>query len=256
MFQAIILGIIQGITEFLPISSTAHLVLVPKLFGWENQLLHSLSFDVALHLGTLLSVIVTLYADIISMLRTRRRLIVLILAATVPAGLAGLAFEDYVSGVLRSPALIALTLVVFGVVMYLSERFRKTKNMDKLSIRDALMIGVAQAVAIVPGVSRSGITISAGLAAGLKRDEAARFSFLLSIPVIAGAAMLEARHMAWAGTDTEVALIAAGFAASFVTGMVVLRSLIRFLKSFTLNVFVYYRFVLAGVIIGWLWIAT
>jgi len=256
MFQAIILGIIQGITEFLPISSTAHLVLVPRLLGWENALLHSLSFDVALHVGTLLSVVVTLYADIVGILKTRRRLIVLIVAATVPAAAAGLLLEDYVSGVFRSPALIAGTLVVFGIVMYLSERFKKTRTMDKLNLRDAIFIGAAQALAIVPGVSRSGITISAGLASGMRREEAARFSFLMSIPVIAGAAVLEGRHLIGAQANTDMALVGAGFLASFVTGVVTIKFLINYLKSFTLNAFVYYRFVLAGVIIGWLWLGT
>ncbi|KKM05938.1 hypothetical protein LCGC14_1748980, partial [marine sediment metagenome] len=250
MFEAIILGVVQGVTEFLPISSTAHLVLLPKLFGWEDELLSSLSFDVALHVGTLLSVIVCLYGDITDILGKHRRLLLLIAAATVPAGLAGVTLDDYVSGVFRSPALIAGALVVFGIVMYLSERFRQHKPMKDISWGDAIFIGAAQALALVPGVSRSGITISAGLARGVKRDEAAKFSFLLSIPVIAGAAVLEGRHLFNNSADTDLALVGAGFIASFVTGVVAIKLLIRYLQKFTLNAFVYYRFVLAGVIMG------
>ncbi|MCK4910248.1 MAG: undecaprenyl-diphosphate phosphatase, partial [Thermodesulfovibrionales bacterium] len=143
MFEAIILGIVQGITEFLPISSTAHLVLLPKLFGWENQLLSSLSFDVALHVGTLLSVLVCLYEDIIDMMRNNRKLILLIAGATVPAGVAGVFLDDYVSGAFRDPALIAGTLVVFGIVMFLSERFRQHRTMDSFTWGDALFVGCA-----------------------------------------------------------------------------------------------------------------
>lgn len=256
MFEAIILGIVQGITEFLPISSTAHLVLLPKLFGWEDELLSSLSFDVALHVGTLFSVLVCLYEDIIDMMRNNRKLILLIVGATVPAGVAGVFLNDYVSGAFRSPALIAGTLVIFGVVMYLAERFKQHKSMKKLSWGDAVFIGVAQALALVPGVSRSGITISAGLARGVKREEAAKFSFLLSIPVIAGAAVLEGRHLFADGAQTDMALVGAGFVASFITGVAAIKFLIRYLTKFSLNAFVYYRFVLAGVIIGWLWLAN
>ena len=256
MFEAIILGIVQGITEFLPISSTAHLVLLPKLFGWEDELLSSLSFDVALHVGTLLSILVCLYGDIMDMLKKNRRLILIIVVATVPAGLAGVTMDDYISGVFRSPALIAGSLVLFGIVMYLAERFKQTRPMKSLSWGDAVFIGAAQAIALVPGVSRSGITISAGLARGVKRDEAAKFSFLLSIPVIAGAALLEGRHLFGSSQDTDMALVGAGFIASFLTGMVAIKLLIRYLKNFTLKAFVYYRFVLAGVIMGWLWLTV
>ena len=128
--------------------------------------------------------------------------------------------------------------------------------MKKLSWGDAIFIGAAQALALVPGVSRSGITISAGLARGMKRDQAARFSFLLSIPVIAGAAVLEGRHLFDSAGDTDMALVGAGFAAAFITGVVTIKLLIQYLKKFTLNAFVYYRFVLAGVIVGWLWLAN
>jgi undecaprenyl-diphosphatase len=254
MFEAIILGIVQGITEFLPISSTAHLVLLPRLFGWEDALLSSLPFDVALHVGTLLSVLVCLYEDILDILRSNRRLAYLIVGATVPAGLAGVFLNDYVGGVFRSPALIAVMLVLFGIVMYLAERFKQHKSMKKLTWGDAIFIGFAQALALMPGVSRAGITISAGLARGVKREEAARFSFLLSIPVIAGAAVLEGRHLFNGNVETDFALVGAGFLASFVTGVGAIKFLIKYLAKFSLNAFVYYRFILAGVIIGWLWL--
>jgi undecaprenyl-diphosphatase len=256
MFEAIVLGVVQGLTEFLPISSTAHLVIVPRLFGWDGELVNSLGFDVALHAGTLLSVLVCLRKDIADMLRARSRLLWMIAAATVPAALAGLFLEDYVSGVFRSPGLIAGTLVLFGIVMYVSERFGGRGSIASMKWTDAMIIGCAQALALVPGVSRSGITISAGLVRGIRRDEAARFSFLLSIPVIAGAGGLEGRHLLSGPGGTDMALVAAGFSASFITGAAAIRFLLKFLRDYTLNVFVYYRFMLAGVILGWLWLAT
>jgi undecaprenyl-diphosphatase len=255
MLNAIILGIVQGITEFFPISSTAHLVLLPKFFKWEG-LLDSLQFDVALHAGTLVSLLLCFREDIISILTKRRELIAPLIVGTIPAGIAGVAFNDYVEHTFRSPALIAVMLVVFGLVMYGAERFKKTRSFASVGLLDALVVGLAQAVALVPGVSRSGITISAGLARGMKRDEAARFSFLLSIPVIGGATLLEGRKLFDGSMDVDLGLVAAGFAASLVTGVVAIQFLLGFLKRHSLNAFVIYRFILAGVIVGWLWLGA
>jgi|Deesub1362A_J573_1020465.scaffolds.fasta_scaffold00168_17 undecaprenyl-diphosphatase len=253
MFEAIVLGIIQGITEFFPISSTAHLVILPWLFEWSGDV-NTLTFDVALHAGTLTSLLVCFWNDLKDMVKKSRRLLFLIVIGTVPAGLAGFYLHDYVEGVLRGPKTIAAMLVVFGFVMLFAERFRDGKNLKGLSFIDAVFIGLAQAVALVPGVSRSGITISAGLMRGVKRHEAARFSFLLSIPVIAGATVLEGRKLFGAPQEYNLVLFAVGFITSMITGVIAIKFLLKYLKRHTLNAFVVYRFVLAGMIVGWLWL--
>jgi undecaprenyl-diphosphatase len=255
MFEAVLLGIVQGVTEFFPISSTAHLVLLPWLFQWTG-LVDSLEFDVALHAGTLASLLICFRRDIASMLRTRRRLLWLIALGTVPAGVAGLTLDDYVSGPLRSPEVIALMLVVFGVVMYLADRAGKRKRLEGIGVVDALFIGVAQAVALVPGVSRSGVTISAGLMRGVRREEAARFSFLLSMPAVLGATLLEGGDLLEGSGGADLELVAAGFCSALVTGVLAITFLLRYLKTHNLNLFVLYRFVLAGAILGWLWLGA
>ena len=257
MVQAIILGVIQGLTEFLPISSTAHLVLVPEFLGWDDALLTSLPFDVALHAGTFLSVLICFRRDIVEMLTTDRRRLWLLALATVPAGVAGLTLEDYVSGVLRGPGVIGAMLIAFGAVMLVSDRVgTRSRALASMGVRDALVIGLCQALALVPGVSRSGATISARLFMGMRREEAARFSFLLSLPVIAGAVLLEGRKLfttaAAPGGSVDMALVSAGFAASFVTGILAIRFMLRFLVDHRLDAFVVYRFVLGGFIFGWL----
>lgn len=255
MLEAIILGVVQGITEFFPVSSTAHLVLIPWIFNWDG-LVNSLPFDVALHAGTLMSLLVCFKKDIVEMTRKKRKLIFLIGIGTVPAVVGGLALYPYISGSLRNPRIIALMLVVFGLVMYAAERYsgKKRRNIDKLGVMDAVFVGLAQAVALVPGVSRSGVTISAGLALGMRREEAARFSFLLSMPVVAGAILYEGKRLLQGGDDYQWGLMAVGFAVSFVTGVGAIKFLLGFLKSHNMNGFVIYRFVLAGAIIGWIWL--
>jgi undecaprenyl-diphosphatase len=259
MFQSIILGIVQGLTEFLPVSSTAHLVVLPMLFGWDGDLVNSLSFDVALHAGTLLSVLYCFYPDLLEMLRDRKKrpMVRLLVVGTIPAGLAGVTMHDHISGALRSPWVIVASLVVFAVVMYAADRYgRRKRGLVSMNTGEAIWIGLAQAVALVPGVSRSGITISAALERGFKRREAARFSFLLSIPVIAGAAVLEAPGaFSSGGLDAGAGPIAAGFLSAFVTGVVAIRFMLNLLQSRGLGIFVIYRFILAGVIGGWLWLA-
>jgi len=258
MFHAVIMGIVQGLTEFLPVSSTAHLVMLPLLFQWDGRLLNSLSFDVALHAGTLMSVLVSFYPDLIAMVRDpkKRPMIKLLAVATVPAGLAGVALHDYISGALRSPWVIVVSLVFFGLVMYAADRLGRRKRMlGSMRTGEALWVGIAQAVALVPGVSRSGITISAALERGFNRREAARFSFLLSIPVIAGAALLEAPKAFSVGLDAGGGAVVAGFLSAFATGVIAIRFMLSFLEKRGLGVFVVYRFILAGLIGGWLWLA-
>ncbi|NLI29479.1 MAG: undecaprenyl-diphosphate phosphatase, partial [Nitrospiraceae bacterium] len=193
LFQAIVLGLVQGLTEFLPVSSTAHLILFPWLFGWQGDV-NTLTFDVALHGGTLLALLICFYRDWVDMLLHDRKMLFTILAAIVPAGVAGIAFHDIVEHTLRSPLVIAGSLVLFGWLMIVAEKTGKQAK-RKVSFMDAMIIGCAQAIALIPGTSRSGITITAGLFSNIKRETAARFSFLLSTPVIGGATLLECRKL-------------------------------------------------------------
>lgn len=247
------MGIIQGLTEFLPVSSTAHLVLVRWFSGWENGLINSLAFDVALHAGTLLSLIICLRKDIAGILKNDRRLLLFITAGTLPAAAAGVFWGDVIEGALRSPAIIAAALVVFGFLMIVAEGFQKTRGMDSLRLGDVMIIGLAQAVALVPGVSRSGITISAALMLGLKREASARFAFLLSIPVIGGATLYEAGKLASDPGGYEAGIFLTGLAASALSGIAAIKFLLSYLRNHPLHSFAYYRFVLAFIIAGWLW---
>ncbi len=253
MFESIVLGIVQGVTEFFPISSTAHLVLLPWVFGWGGDL-DTLTFDVALHAGTLMSLFICFRKDIRNMLRKDYRLLMLIAIGTVPAGFAGLYLRDYVASELRSPVVIAASLVVVGCVMYGSEKLGRNRTVKGLGVLDAILIGIAQAVALVPGVSRSGITISAGLMRGMKRHEALRFSFLLSMPAIGGATVLEGSKLLSDAGQYDLGLFAVGFCTSLATGVIAIKFMLMYLKTHTMNVFVIYRVVLAGVILGWIWL--
>jgi undecaprenyl-diphosphatase len=247
--KAAILGIVQGLTEFLPVSSTAHLVLFPWFFGWGGEL-DSLSFDVALHGGTLLALLACFYRDWIRIITKERRLLFFIIIASIPAGVAGILLHKAVEHSLRSPVIIAVSLVIVGLVMLLAERYnRPDKDMegDRFTLLDSIFIGVAQAIALIPGVSRSGITITAGLFRNLDRESAARFSFLLSMPVIFGATLLEGRKLL-KNPSIHGDLFVVGVVSSFASGFVAIRFLLRFLKNHPLNIFVYYRFLLAGVI--------
>lgn len=255
MKEAIIMGIVQGLTEFLPVSSTAHLILFPWFFGWSGQL-DTLTFDVALHAGTLLSLVICFWRDWLDLFLKKHRLLVLIMAASVPAGLAGFLLNDYVERTFRSPYIISASLVVFGFFMLLSERAKKANNLDHVTFADAVAIGIAQAVALLPGVSRSGITISTGLFRGLERESSARFSFLLSTPIVAGATLLHARKLISGYGDQDLGLFIAGFISSAVTGFAAIKFLLSFFRKHPMHVFVYYRFALAGVIIAGIWLRT
>lgn len=253
MIEALILGIVQGLTEFLPVSSTAHLVLFPWFFHWGGEL-DTLTFDVALHAGTLLSLIICFWKDWVELVFKKQKLFMLIILASVPAGIAGLLLNDYVEHAFRSPYIIAATLVIFGGVILIAEKMNKTRTVDSVDLVDALIIGLAQAVALIPGVSRSGITISAGLFRGLEREASARFSFLLSTPIIAGATLLHARKLVNTSADHNMSLFLIGFIAAAVSGFAAIKFLLRFLKKHPLNVFAYYRFGLAVVIIAGIWL--
>jgi len=253
MIEALILGIVQGITEFFPVSSTAHLILLPWFFKWGGDL-DTLTFDVALHGGTLLALVLCFWKDWIEMLRHKRRLFYLIILASVPAGVVGFFFNDFVEESLRNPYIISLALVLGGIVMFLSEKMLKNRSLENLNLPDAMVIGIAQAIALIPGVSRSGITISAGLFRGLDRSSSARFSFLLSTPIIAGATLLHAKKMMTGPANYDLNLFMVGIAASAITGYAAIRFLMSFFKKYSLNAFVYYRFFLAAVIIAGIWL--
>lgn len=258
LLQHIILGIVQGITELLPISSTAHLALVPWFLGWQDP---GLSLTVALHGGTLLAVLIYFWRDWMKMaqvclhaLYTRssqsgeEKLLLLIVIATIPGALAGYFLEDYAETIFRSPLLIAGALAGFSFVIIAAEKLGKqTMQADGLSLRKALFIGLLQACAIIPGVSRSGATISGGLFAGLRRAEAARFSFLMSAPIIAGALFAMLPEIIAQGLVTGAFF--AGITSAFLSGLAAIAFLMRFVQLHTLWVFVYYRLILAGIIV-------
>ncbi|HQT92738.1 MAG TPA: undecaprenyl-diphosphatase UppP [Candidatus Kryptobacter bacterium] len=262
--ESIILGIIQGLTEFLPISSTAHLVIVPDLFDWNAPLLNSLTFDVALHLGTLLAVVTYFFKDTVDLITgfvrgltkksfnsdPKARFSLLVFLGTIPAGVFGVLLEKWVETKFRTPAVLATSLVVIGVVMWYAEKLAKRiKKTDSMTIKDALIIGFSQALALVPGTSRSGITISSGLFLGYDREEAARFSFLLSIPVIAGAAILKLRIFIHGIPAGDLAPLVFGTIFSALFGFLAIKYFMRYLHRHTMNVFVWYRFLFAAVII-------
>ncbi len=259
VLQAIILGIVQGLTEFLPVSSSGHLILVPWLFNWhvllEDPELNK-TFDVALHLGTFFSLVVYFWRDIGRLLaawwRTlaRRRvdstdgkLAWLIILSTVPAAIVGVALEDVIVNTLGKPWMIAVLMIVFAGVMYAIDRLaRHEREMTQMSWFDALLIGAAQALALAPGVSRSGVTMVTGLALRLKREAAARFSFLMSIPVVGGAAAYKGFAVATEGLPAGTAMpFAVGMASAALSGFAAIWFLLAYLRSHDFTPFVLYR---------------
>lgn len=253
MFEAIILGIVQGLTEFLPVSSTAHLILLPWFFGWGGDL-NTLTFDVALHAGTLFALIICFWKDWLEIFLNNRKLLALLIIATLPAGIAGILLNNIVENTLRSPAIIAGSLIAVGIVMLISEKANRGRGIGDIKLSDAAVIGIAQAIALIPGVSRSGITISVGLFRGFEREVSARFSFMLSTPVILGATLLEGRKLFLNSGSHDLNLFMAGLAASAVAGFTAIKFLLYFFRRHPMNIFVYYRFMLAGIIIRGLWL--
>ena len=265
-FQAVIMGIVQGLTEFLPVSSSGHLIIVPALAGWDDPFITSLAFSVMLHIGTLVALLLYFRADWMRLIpagfaaiRGRsidgdpdRRLAWLVAVATVPALIVGVLLNGVVEQRFREVGLVALMLVVGGGILWLAERqgSRRLLAVD-LSFPKALGIGFAQALALVPGISRSGISISAGLFAGLDRESAARFSFLMATPITAAAAAYETIKVVGggAGVAFEVAPLFAGMAAALVSGLFAIAILLRFLRTRSTDIFVVYRVILAAVVL-------
>jgi undecaprenyl-diphosphatase len=219
MIEAIILGIVQGLTEFLPVSSTAHLILFPWFFNWRGEI-DTLTFDVALHAGTLIALILCFWKDWIELILKKQKLLGLIILASIPGGIAGYLLNDIAENYLRNPLIISVMLIIFGFVMLWAEKAKKHKALDKTGLKDSIIIGIAQAIAIIPGVSRSGITISAGLFRGFERDTAARFSFLLSTPLIAGATMLHLKEALTNQVSYDIKLFSVGIITSCITGFI------------------------------------
>jgi undecaprenyl-diphosphatase len=292
--EAILLGLIQGATEFLPVSSSGHLLLTQRLFGMDDQTF-GLTFDVALHMGTLLALLFFFRRDILALPRTlsaslsgrkalaaepalvavgqagqvplaaspgpananltggifTARLIGLIITACIPAVIVGTLLSDFIEENVREPLIVALMLAVFGIIMLVADRLGpKIRNMDELTFLQAFLIGLAQALALVPGVSRAGITITTGLFLGLKRDQAARFSFLMAIPIIGGAGAKQSLSLLKEPiTSNQLLLMLVGLVVAAVAGYFALRFLIQFLTNFSLAAFSYYRVALAVVVV-------
>lgn len=260
LIHAIILGIVQGLSEFLPISSSGHLILVRDVLGWNFGTPEiKKTFDVALHLGTFLGIAAYFRSDIVKLLRgffasiSRRslaadpysRLAMLILVATIPAALAGKFGEDYIEQRLGAPLVVCGLLVGFGLLLGLADRLgRRQRDLAALRLPDAVVVGLAQALALAPGTSRSGVTMTTGLFLGMERETAARFSFLISLPAIAGAALLKGVKLAHTGPPAElVAPMAVGTLAAAVSGLFAISWLLRYLQRHSLLPFVIYRLI-------------
>jgi len=260
VLQAITLGVTQGLTEFLPVSSSGHLILVSSLFGWEDQ---GLAFDVGLHAGTLVVLLAYFWRDwrlmVSSAIGDLRReggrpalsppteTLLLIAIGSIPVAVAGLLLDDWIAANLREPWLVATMLSLVGVVMLVVDRWsRDRRTLGDVRLVDVLIIGLAQAAALVPGVSRSGATMTAGLARGLDRSDAARFAFILGTPAFAGAALLELSDLLTTGGEWELALVGATVAG--LVGLAAVHFLLRFLRQRTLAAFVAYRVGLACVV--------
>jgi undecaprenyl-diphosphatase len=265
LLEAILLGIVQGLTEFLPVSSSGHLLLGQYFLGMDKERF-GLSFDVALHLGTLVAVVAFFWQDLLRMAHAlvrslspggrnladpAHRLAYLILASTIPAALIGFFLEDFFETEVRSPWVVVFNLVLVGILFIVGEAVgSKSRRADKLRFPEAVGIGLAQAAALVPGVSRSGATITLGLFLGLRREEAARFSFLMSVPIIAGAGSLQLAEVVSEGMDAwEAVMFGAGFISSAGVGYVTIKFFLRFVAHYSLRAFAYYRFGLAAVVV-------
>ena len=266
---ALLLGLVQGATEFLPISSSAHLYAIPYLFGVNDPLLSSLAFGAVIHLGTLAAVLVALRHDVtrllIVALRTvssggRRRgepsderLILAIIIGTIPAVLVGLAAGDLLEGAVRTPLVVAGAVTAGALLLWFAERVSsRERPLQSVGVIDGLMVGLAQALALIPGISRSGATISGGLLLGFRRDAAARLGFLLGIPAIAGAGTIELRRLLESSEDlaARAPLLAIGVVSAFISGLFAIKLLFRILDGGSTRIFVAYRLAFAAVLVA------
>jgi undecaprenyl-diphosphatase len=260
--KAIVLGLVQGITEFLPISSTAHLRIVPALLGWDDP---GAAFSAVIQLGTVAAVIIYFWRDVarfaVAWVRSLinrapfesldARLAWFVIVGTIPVGVAGLLFKKSIETSLRSLHVIATSMIALAIVLYIVERVaRHRRTLDEMTMRDGLTIGLCQAVALIPGSSRSGTTLTGGLAVGLRREDAARYSFLLSIPANGLAGLFEFRHFLRATDRPSFLALAVGTAVAFFSGIGAIAGLLRYLRTHTTIVFVVYRIVLGTLLFG------
>lgn len=263
LLAAALLGVVQGLTEFLPVSSSGHLILVRAFFGWDTDRF-GLAFDVACHVGTLLAVVVYFRRDVQAMVRALpgavsggqgeyEQLVRLIAAGTLPIVVVGLLLGDWLEG-LRSPLVVAVTLALGGAGLIIAERLgAQNRDATTIGYGEAVALGAAQASALLPGISRSGATLTLGLLLGLKRSGAARFVFLLSLPAVLAAAAREALKLREEGVEAiPVTLFAVGLTVSAVVGYLTIKFFLKYLGSHSLAVFAYYRFALAAVTVVWL----
>jgi undecaprenyl-diphosphatase len=262
--HAIIIGIVQGLTEFLPVSSSAHLILLPRVLGWDDALINSSTFVVMLHMGTLAALLVYFWRDVIDLLRAfwallrersfgddpNRKLSLVLLLTIIPAALFGLVFEDWIDAFFYDAIIVIPFILVVGAAMlWLAERIgTRDRDIEQSNLGDAAVIGVAQALALFPGISRSGITIAAGLARGLKRDAAARFAFLMGIPIIGGAGLWKARTIvSGEAGDVDIAALAAGVIAAAISGWLAISFMLRYLRDHSMGIFIAYRLIAAAI---------
>ncbi len=255
--EAAFLGILQGFTEFLPVSSSGHLILAEHFMGLSDV---PLAFDVTLHIGTLMAVLAFFWKDWLGMFmslfpsaahetREKRRLLLYILAGTIPGAVIGYLLEDFVSSVLRSPWVVVCTLSGVALLLALAERLAAhRRKVSDMKLPDALIVGMCQALAVIPGTSRSGITMTGAMFLGFRREDAARFSFLLSAPIIAGAGLYEANKLISAGGATPGIEYLCGFVAAAVSGYAVIAFLMHYLRRHTFYPFVIYRLILAAIV--------
>lgn len=258
VFRAVILGIIQGIAEFLPISSSAHLILLPYLFGWEES---GLAFDVALHFGTMMAVLVVFFKDwwdlfigAIKDIKTKKKttegkMFWYLVIATIPAAGAGLLLDDIIENVIRNKIwIIALALAIMGMLIFLGDKwaqkhYKKEIEFEDISLKQAFLVGVSQAFAVIPGFSRSGTTILAGRLMGISKQAITKFTFLLSVPVICGATILKVGDLSF----TKEVII--GIISSFAMGIIAIKFLLNYIKKHDFSVFAFYRVILAIIIL-------
>ncbi len=259
VFKAIILGIIQAVAEFLPISSSAHLILLPYLFGWESS---DLAFDVALHFGTMLSVLVVFFKDWLVLLfsaakdiknkekTTNGKIFWYLIIATIPGALAGLLLDDIIEDAIRNNILIiSLALAIMGLFIYLGDKwaekhYQKETSFENITLKQAVIVGISQAFAVIPGFSRSGTTILAGRLQGISKEAITKFTFLLSVPIICGATIFKMSDLVF----TKEVII--GIVSSFAMGLVAIKFLLGYIKKHDFSIFAFYRILLALIVLG------
>ncbi len=253
--QAVVLGLVQGLGEFLPISSSAHLVLVPWLLNWSYS---GLTFDIALHVGTLIAVVIYFWKDWLNLLskgitrpgEREGKLFWYLVLATIPGALIGYLLENVAETVFRNPVLIACMLILLGIILYIVDRMGKKEiDVAHITLKTSFLIGLSQALAIIPGVSRSGVTMTTALALGMKREDAARFSFLLSAPIILGAALVKVPVLVANPSMIDPGFLI-GMAVACLSGLAAIGFLLRYVQTKTFLPFVVYRFVLGILVLG------